>query len=153
NLRPHFNYNAWDRPRGKAPSAGIGEFFQEFAMRPVLTMLFGAVLLIPHGWGSLLSDAVTAPASIQKPAPPLKAACDRPDAVYKAGEKAVFHIESTVDGDATYRLSDDGFKTLKEGKLALRKGEMASLSGTLDKPGFLQLRVTLGKNQALAAAA
>ncbi len=83
----------------------------------------------------------------------VQAASNRPDALFKIGETATFKIESEVDGEATYRLSEDGFKTLKEGKLTLVKGKPAELTGTLDKPGFLQLRVTLGKEETLAAAA
>src|SRR5262249_28112920 len=83
----------------------------------------------------------------------IQAACTRPDAVFKVGESATFKVESEVEGEATYRLTEDGFKTLKEGKLTLEKGKPVEVSGTLDKPGFLQFRVTLGKEDTLAAAA
>src|SRR5262249_40871464 len=83
----------------------------------------------------------------------LQVAVNRADAVYPTGEAATFKIECALDGEVAYRLSEDGFKTMKEGKIKLGKGKAAELTGTLDKPGFLQLRVTLGKEEALAAAA
>lgn len=83
----------------------------------------------------------------------LQVGCGRADALFKLGETATFQVESDVDGEAAYRISEDGFKTVKEGKLTLTKGKPAEVAGTLDKPGFLQLRVTLGKDDALAAAA
>lgn len=84
---------------------------------------------------------------------PLRASCTRADGLFRAGEKATFQVESDTDGEATYRLSEDGVKTVKEGKLTLAQGKPAEVTGTLDKPGFLQLRVMLGKVEALAAAA
>jgi cephalosporin-C deacetylase len=84
--------------------------------------------------------------------PAFQAACNRPDALYKVGEPVTFKVESEVDGEAAYRLSEDGFKTVKEGKLTLEKGKAVEVVGKLDKPGFLQLRVTLGKEEVLAAA-
>ncbi len=83
---------------------------------------------------------------------PIQAACSRVDALYKVGQTVTFKIDSAVEGEATYRLSEDGHKTVKEGKVTLGKGKTTELTGTLDKPGFLQLRVTLGKDQTLAAA-
>jgi len=83
----------------------------------------------------------------------LIARCERADAIYPVGAKAKFVISSTISGEATYRLSEDGVKTISEGKINFKAGEGYSLSGTLDKPGFLQLKVTQGKNQVLAAAA
>src|SRR5947209_6221468 len=83
---------------------------------------------------------------------PIEASCTRADAVFKLGEKATFKIDSEVDGEAAYRLSEDGFMTVGEGTLKLEKGKTAEVTGTLSKPGFLQLRVTLGKDEALAAA-
>jgi cephalosporin-C deacetylase-like acetyl esterase len=89
----------------------------------------------------------------KKDLPPLRAMCTRDDGLFKVGEDAVFRIESDSDGEVSYRLSEDGFKTLKEGTLKVEKGKPAELTSSLDKPGFLQLRVTLGKQEALAAAA
>src|SRR5262249_17264675 len=71
----------------------------------------------------------------------LRIRCERQDALYKVGEKATFLIQSSEDGDAVYRLSDDGFRILEHGKIRLTKGKTYSLRGTLEAPGFLQLRV------------
>jgi cephalosporin-C deacetylase len=73
--------------------------------------------------------------------PALRVSCDRETALYKAGETATFLIQSSEDGEATYRISNDGFKTLQQGKMKLAKGKTYSLRGTLNDPGFLQLRV------------
>src|SRR5262249_9311468 len=88
----------------------------------------------------------------------LRVSCDRETALYSVGEKATFLIRSSDDGEATYRVSNDGFKTLAQGKMKLAKGKTYSLQGTLNAPGFLQLRVEqnvgdlLPPNIALAAA-
>lgn len=72
---------------------------------------------------------------------------DRPDAVYKVGEEAKFLITLTQDGkpgpfiDLGYALSLDGYKVIKGGKLTIGP-DGASLTGKLDEPGFLQVRVT-----------
>lgn len=84
---------------------------------------------------------------------PLLARCDRADATYPVGAKAKFLLSSTVAGEAIYRLSEDGLGSISEGKVDMQPGEVYSLTGTLTKPGFLQLRVIQGKNQAIAAAA
>jgi cephalosporin-C deacetylase len=89
----------------------------------------------------------------KEPVAALVARCDRDDAIHKVGDKAKFLLTSTVAGEATYRLSNDGLETIKEGKFEFQPGEGYSLTGTLDKPGFLQLRVQQGKKQVLAAAA
>ncbi len=88
-----------------------------------------------------------------KKSPPLRAVCTRDDAVFKTGEDATFRVESDSDAEVSYRFSEDGYKTVKEGTLKLEKGKSAELTGTLAQPGFLQLRVSLGKQEALAAAA
>ena len=84
---------------------------------------------------------------------PLSARCDRDDAIYKVGDKAKFVVRSTMAGEATYRLTNDGLTLITEGKIDMQAGEAYSVTGTLDKPGFLQLRIEQGKNKALAAAA
>jgi cephalosporin-C deacetylase len=80
----------------------------------------------------------------------LVARCDRDDAIYHVGERAKFVLSSTTPLEAAYRLTNDGLGTISEGKVTLEPGKGYSLSGTLDKPGFLQLRVN---NKAVAAAA
>ncbi len=103
----------------------------------------------------ILAGSSLLPAEVRaqrKPAP-LQVFCLRDDALYKVGETALFLIESGVTAEATYRLSEDGHKTIKEGKLRLTRDKLTEIAGTLDEPGFLQLRVTLGREEVLAAAA
>src|SRR5262245_59212243 len=59
----------------------------------------------------------------------LRAACDRAEAIYKVGESVAFQIQSELDGEANYRLSEDGHKTIKTGKITLHKGEKATVNG------------------------
>lgn len=68
---------------------------------------------------SWLSHVVLLPTQAQEPkkSTPIQASCTRPDCIFKVGETATFKVDSDVDGELTYRLSDDGFKTVKEGKL------------------------------------
>src|SRR5262249_55948830 len=86
--------------------------------------------------------AASAPTLAQeKKGPVLRLRCDREDALYKVGAKATFHIESTADGEATYRFSDDGYTTIEEGKTTLQKGKSYSLELTTQRRGFSQLPV------------
>ena len=85
--------------------------------------------------------------------PPLTARCQRADAMYHVGDTAKFIVVGTRAGDAVYRLSNDGVGVISEGKMHIKPGEGYSISGTLAKPGFLQLRVTQGKMKTIAAAA
>src|SRR5262245_12228587 len=100
-------------------------------MRRIWTVSFVAVIVC--------LTALPAARAFQKkqPASPLKASCDREDATYKVGETATFRIDSQEDGEATYRLSEDGFKEIKKGKITLEKGKTAELKGALKAPGFL----------------
>ncbi len=77
-------------------------------------------------------------------APPLTARCERSDAIYSVGDKAKFIVAGTTAGEAEYRLSEDGVGTISEGKFQIKPGEGYSITGTLFKPGFLQLRVKQG---------
>jgi cephalosporin-C deacetylase len=97
--------------------------------------------------------ALPAATAFQKDAPPVKVSCDRPDAIYKVGEEIKFQIESNIDGECAYSLSEDGFKQLSKGSDKLVKGATTTITSKLDKPGFLQIRVTVGKQQFIAAAA
>lgn len=84
------------------------------------------------------------PARAQADARPvLKVITDRPEAVYQAGETAKFTVRLTrdgqpVDGEISWQLSLDGFKTLEEGQGAVSQ----SFSGTLSAPGVLRATVT-----------
>src|SRR5262245_3624843 len=108
----------------------------EPAMRRVIAVL-------ASGFVWLVTAAVMLPTAAAQgsKAPTLRIRCERQDALYKVGEKATFLIQSSEDGDAVYRLSDDGFRILEHGKIRLTKGKTYSLRGTLEAPGFLQLRV------------
>lgn len=89
----------------------------------------------------------------KKPPSALRAECDRPAATYKVKETAVFLFQSPTAGEAKYQLTEDGFVVVKEGKLKVAADQPYKVEGTLDKPGFLQLRVTVGDKSVLAAAA
>ena len=103
--------------------------------RPVLTLALLTVCLQAH------AQTLT-----------LKATTDRPDAIYKAGETATFTIEASQSAEVTCIFSKDGLNPQPAKKLTLQDGKLA-LTGTLDEPGFLQLRVTSGKVTAIASAA
>src|SRR3954447_23113250 len=68
-----------------------------------------------------------------KPQPVLRAECDRPTAMYKVNEKAVFLFQSPTAGEAKYQLTDDGFVVIKEGKLKVEADQPYKVEGTLDK--------------------
>ncbi|MDP1592282.1 MAG: acetylxylan esterase, partial [Prosthecobacter sp.] len=93
----------------------------------------------------------------QTPALTLKAATDRPDALYKAGETVTFTIEVTqdgkpmADGKVTGTLSKDGVQPQPPQSLNVLNGK-ATIIGKLDEPGFLLLRASSGKASAMAAA-
>jgi cephalosporin-C deacetylase len=92
-------------------------------------------------------------ANLQKDPPAIKLHCDREDAIYKVGEKVTFVLETTIDGQGEYELSEDGFKTIDKTGIKVVKGGSSKFSATLSKPGFLQMRVTIGKQTVRAAGA
>ncbi len=73
---------------------------------------------------------------------------DRPEQLYSLGESCVFSV--AVDNpallkgplSASYRLSEDGERTISEGALELSGGR-AEVAGTLGRPGFLRMDVSL----------
>jgi cephalosporin-C deacetylase-like acetyl esterase len=93
----------------------------------------------------------------QTPSLTLKAATDRPDALYKAGETVTFTLEVTQDGKPltsgkiTGILSKDGVQPQPPQTLNVQDGK-ATIIGKLDEPGFLLLRASSGKASAMAAA-
>lgn len=89
----------------------------------------------------------------QKDAPSLKVTCDRADAIYRIGDTATFNIEAFDDVEFTYVVSKDGFKTVNKGAGKLSKGSPLGIGHKLSEPGFLQIRITAGKQQFIAAAA
>ena len=87
----------------------------------------------------------------------LRVASDRADSLYAVGEKATFQIEASVDGQpltdgkVACVFSQDGWKPQAPQMIAITNGK-ATVTGQLDRPGFLLLRATLGKTTALAGA-
>lgn len=111
-------------------------------------------------WSLLLALVTCFPVSAQdkkddgkKPVAAFTLRCNRENATYKVGDKAVFLIQANDDGEGVFRFSEDGYKTVKEGKIRVQKGEVYTLGESLGKPGFLQLSITIGKTTKLAAAA
>jgi cephalosporin-C deacetylase-like acetyl esterase len=114
-------------------------------------MRYRFVLLL----GCILAGTSLGPVEVraQRRVTPIHVICVREDAHYKVGETALFLVESAVTAEASYRVSEDGYKTIKEGKLKLDREKLAEVAVTLETPGFLQLRVSVGKDEAVAAAA
>ena len=112
--------------------------------------LWTILLLAWVGWSAAPGQAGT---KDKKPAPVLRAECDRADAMYHVKDKAVFLFQSSMAGEAKYQLTEDGYVLLKEGKITVEADQPYKIEGSLDKPGFLQLRVTMDGKSALAAAA
>ena len=77
---------------------------------------------------------------------PVSVWCDDADSRYECGQKAVFHVKSSVtSGVAHVRLDNFGSKILKEFDVDLaRRGEF-TVEGTRDIPGFLLLTIKCGK--------
>ena len=76
----------------------------------------------------------------------IKVGTDRADAIYKVGETAIFRVSNASNapgatGELSWNLTLDGAKLLKEGTLKLESGA-ATVEGSLDQPGVLQLKVT-----------
>lgn len=103
---------------------------------------------------------IAPPARAQAPSPKLasavlKAATDRPNALYREGERVTFAIESS---DKTLKsvkviLSEDGWKPQAVKDVLLSDGR-ATFAERLAKPGFLQVRVSAaGLSGAVLAAA
>lgn len=82
---------------------------------------------------------------------------DRPDAIYKQGETVPFkitlqHLQQPAGAEeVSWRISKDGVPPISEGKINLKAGE-ATITGSLNEPGFLQCRVTF-KNGTTACVA
>jgi cephalosporin-C deacetylase len=85
---------------------------------------------------------VTAPATAQ-----VTVVTDRPQAIYKVGERARFVI--SINGgrlpgaspEVSYVLDKDGVPPVAKGTVKLQEGR-ATVEGTLNEPGFLRCRVT-----------
>jgi len=108
-------------------------------------------------WAVLLLG-VSVAAQAAEPAVKLSVRTDRPEALYSVGQQAAFVVSLEQGGqpvagaEVGYILDNDGMPPAKQGRLKLDKGT-ASISGTLDKPGFLRCRVTYtGKDKQTASA-
>jgi len=78
---------------------------------------------------------------------------DRPNALYKCGEKATFLISlreavggSVKEGEISVRLTLDGLKKIEEKKIKVGEKPM-SVTGILTEPGFLRCEVKYLKDE------
>ena len=109
----------------------------------------------------LFLGAFLATVSLLSAAPTVKITLDKADCLYKCGEKATFTIvftddkEEPLDPNASYILTNDNLKQLKNGTIDLAKTTSLTLTETSGSPAFLQLRLNAkytdkdGKKQAL----
>lgn len=88
-----------------------------------------------------------------KDAPRLKVTCAKADAIYRVGETAKFKLEALEDVECTWTASKDGVGSLSKGSGKMIKGMTTEVAIKFDEPGFVQLRVTAGKQQFIVAAA
>lgn len=106
---------------------------------------------------SFLFLALTCAAFAQTPAIVVKAATDRPQALYQTGETARFDLTVTQDGKPLAQgqihcsLSKDGVEPKREETLQIKDGK-ATLTGTLGEPGFLLLRASIAGQKDFAQA-
>lgn len=113
---------------------------------------------------SVLAQAPTAaPAKPAAVVPPVKstvkitARVDRATAVYRRAEKVTFVVnvmdkgKAVAKGQVDWTLLKDGLPLNQQGKAPLANGE-ARITGHLDEPGFLQLRVSYLANPKAAPA-
>ncbi len=123
-------------------------FYQcrSIALRCAGPLLLLAILLI--------ADASRAQETVEV-APQITVRAERESALYKQGEDVTFVVrltEGVLPGnEVQWKLSKDNYTTISEGKATLENGE-AKITGKLDEPGFLQCRVTFGKEAKLAGA-
>ena len=108
----------------------------------------------------LLLTGVSLAAQVDAPAPTVTLAVttDRPDANYEVGETVTFKVSGRCDskpvaGEVLCILSKDGWQPQPPRKVELSADGTATLTGKLDEPGFLSLRVVQGKAFALGGAA
>jgi cephalosporin-C deacetylase-like acetyl esterase len=104
-----------------------------------LLPLVAVLLLSPLG-------AQTAPKDAAEPTLKIVARADRPDAIYHQGDKVAFTIAvrdggKRAAGFVDWTLVKDGLPTGQKGTAELKEGD-AVATGTLDEPGFLQVRAT-----------
>jgi cephalosporin-C deacetylase-like acetyl esterase len=91
--------------------------------------------------------AIRAAEGAKKPSHVLTVAADRSNALYQRGETVTFNVRlehegRPVDsGEIAWVLSKDGVEPRRTGRAQLTGGT-ATITGTLDEPGFLQCSVT-----------
>lgn len=77
----------------------------------------------------------------------LKVSADRPDALYARGQTVTFTIQASLQGrpveggEVAWTLSKDGVEPRRTGRATLAQGR-ATVTGTLNEPGFLLCQVT-----------
>ncbi|MBN2508392.1 MAG: acetylxylan esterase [Verrucomicrobia bacterium] len=97
-----------------------------------------------------VAPAATAGAAAKRPArspagPVLSVTADRAEAIYAVGERVAFTIrlglgpQPVNDAEVAWTLSKDGVPPTTHGTVRLTNG-CATVTGTLDEPGFLQCR-------------
>jgi cephalosporin-C deacetylase len=102
--------------------------------------------LVVRGLVLLASPALLAQSETTATNYLLAVSTDRPDAIYRKGEKIAFQIkllldQQPVDAAVQWTISKDGVPPTSHGTLNLAHGE-GTVTGKLDEPGFLQCRVT-----------
>lgn len=110
------------------------------------------VLFVLAAIGSLAAQPASTPAKLR-----LKVTPDRSDALYHVGETVTFTVEAhaagtPVEGTLSCVLSKDGVAAQPAQEVSLQQGR-ATVTGRLEEPGFLQVRVQGLGASALAAAA
>ena len=98
------------------------------------------------------------------PSSELSVTTDRPDALYRRGETVSFEIKwrntagapaASLPREVHWHISKDGVPPVREGALTFEDGR-ATVTGSLNEPGFLQCKVTVvegGVTHTAAAAA
>ena len=93
-------------------------------------------------WPAVLAQEVSKPATNYS----LTVRADKPEAIYRRGEEVRFKVKLLLDrqpvkeGMIEWTLSQDGIPPIRQGQLSLADGE-GTVTGTLERPGFLQCRV------------
>ena len=108
-----------------------------------LRRMIGHVVAL--SWLVAVGSAAEAAGAV-KPAHTLTVVADRADALYRRGEIVTFTVKLDVDGkpaadgEVQWTLTQDGVEPKRSGQAKLVEGR-ATVTGTLDAPGFLQCRV------------
>lgn len=114
--------------------------------------------LLPLVAALLLQPLFAQTAKKAEPDSPIRitARAERKDATYRQGEKVVFDLTVTdagkpAAGTVEWVIVKDGLPTAQKGSAELKDGK-AVASGSLDEPGFIQVRVTYRANAKAKAA-